>query len=88
MGYLAVAWAFLADSTLPTTLHMRTLEDVIRTSCRPGPTRRKQENVAYLPGGLDRPVLVNLKVAVLVLLGGAVTVGGALRRVEFINHKH
>lgn len=72
IGYLAVARALLADRRLPTTLHMRTPEDVIRTSCRPGSTKRKLENVADLPRSFDSPVLIDLNIAALVLLGGVV----------------
>ena len=47
-------------------------EDFLVTSRRPVATWSDLENVAYLPRGLDRPVLVDLNVATLVLLGGVV----------------
>jgi hypothetical protein len=47
-------------------------EDFVVTSRRPVATWSDLENVAYLPRGLDRPVLVDLNVAALVLLCGGV----------------
>jgi hypothetical protein len=72
IGYLAVARACLANTRLPTTLNMRTNKDVIRMSCRPVATKSELENVTDLPRGFDCPVLINLNVAALVLLGGVV----------------